>query len=234
MPTRTVKVPGIAVPVHITPRKKSKNIRIRVIDDKVHVSIPLRAPMVAATAFVIKHRAWINEKLAPSRNLQDYHHASLFDETPIVLQRTVGKNSSRYHNKQLIIRLSDADETEQIAYIEKTIFSYYKKRLKSMIEVDLDELSQKFQLYPELVRYKKVMSRWGSCSSDGVLTFSLFLAQQDRSLRRYVIAHELAHLKHMDHSAQFWELVQSMIPDYKTRRRALKLQPMRVVLRQQS
>jgi len=64
-------------------------------------------------------------------------------------------------------------------------------------------------------------SRWGSCSTHGAITLNLNLVQASAPLIDYVIVHELCHLREFNHSPRFWALVASVIPDWKTRRKAL-------------
>ena len=65
-------------------------------------------------------------------------------------------------------------------------------------------------------------TRWGSCSGRGTLSFNWRLILAPPEILDYVVVHELCHLTHMNHSKEFWNLVGSVIPDYKTRRKWLK------------
>ena len=65
-------------------------------------------------------------------------------------------------------------------------------------------------------------TRWGSCSGKGNLNFNCLLALAPVEIMDYVIVHELCHLKHMNHSKAFWDLVGQIMPDYEIRRKWLK------------
>ena len=72
------------------------------------------------------------------------------------------------------------------------------------------------------IKYRKMKSRWGSCSSKRVLTFNTELIKINKELIDYVIVHELAHIKHMNHSKQFHALVEKYLPLSKRLRKELK------------
>lgn len=65
-------------------------------------------------------------------------------------------------------------------------------------------------------------TRWGSCSSKGTLSFSFRLMMAPPRVLDYVVVHELCHLTHMNHSKDFWNMVASILPDYKEHRKWLK------------
>lgn len=65
-------------------------------------------------------------------------------------------------------------------------------------------------------------SRWGSCSSRGTLSFNYRLMMAPPKVLDYVVVHELCHLTHMNHSADFWKMVENIMPDYRTQKNWLK------------
>jgi predicted metal-dependent hydrolase len=77
------------------------------------------------------------------------------------------------------------------------------------------------------VRFKRVSvrdqkSRWGSCSRDGRLSFSYKIVFLPPGAARYIVAHELSHLKEFNHSRAFWAWVAASVPDYKEQRKEMK------------
>lgn len=65
-------------------------------------------------------------------------------------------------------------------------------------------------------------TRWGSCSSSGTLSFNYRLMLAPPAILDYVVVHELCHIHHMNHSADFWHAVEQILPDYKEKRKWLK------------
>lgn len=77
-----------------------------------------------------------------------------------------------------------------------------------------------FPFHSVTIRHQK--TRWGSCSRQGNLNFNAKIAKLTPQLADYIIVHELCHLREMNHSTRFWNLVSQTFPDYKTLRRQLK------------
>jgi len=77
-------------------------------------------------------------------------------------------------------------------------------------------------LSPAHVKISGAKKRWGSCSSKGHLNFSWRLMLADEELIDYVVVHELAHLRVMNHSPRYWAVVAQVMPDYKARQKLLR------------
>lgn len=110
-------------------------------------------------------------------------------------------------------------------------------RVDSLSESDIDALKMSaLEIIPDKVKYyasvvgveyagisiNKAKTRFGSCSSKGRLNFSCFLMQYPMEAIDYVVLHEVAHLKELNHSKKFWAIVEKHMPDYKERRLLLK------------
>ncbi|MBQ8288724.1 MAG: M48 family metallopeptidase [Clostridia bacterium] len=99
-------------------------------------------------------------------------------------------------------------------------------RLKAVAAAKLPERiaywSAKMGLTPASVKITSAKTRFGSCSSRRSICFSCFLMLYPDDAIDYVIVHELAHLKHMNHSAAFYRLVEQYLPDYRKREAILK------------
>lgn len=97
-----------------------------------------------------------------------------------------------------------------------------KERIKDKIAKRVSHYEQIMGLSANHITIKNQKTRWGSCSSKKNLNFNYRLAYMPQEILDYVVIHELAHLRHMNHSKQFWALVEQYLPDYRERRRWLK------------
>lgn len=109
-------------------------------------------------------------------------------------------------------------EQNQLSAVEKR----YKKAAREYIPARVAYFQQFTGGTYEKVVIRDQKTRWGSCSSNGTLSFNYRLMLAPPQILDYVVVHELCHLKHMNHSAEFWNAVEQILPDYKERRKWLK------------
>lgn len=98
--------------------------------------------------------------------------------------------------------------------LQKEARAYLPRRLKYLAEEHGFSYAR--------VRFGTQKGRWGSCSSKGTISLNVGLMLLDTELIDYVLIHELCHTRHMNHSKEFWGLVESCMPDYKARRKVIK------------
>jgi len=106
--------------------------------------------------------------------------------------------------------------------IAKSYDIFYKKRAKEFISARIEYFADLMNLSYSELKFRKMKSRWGSCSSKRVITFNSELIKVSKELIDYVVVHELAHLTHMNHSKEFHALVNLFIDDSKAIRKELK------------
>ena len=96
------------------------------------------------------------------------------------------------------------------------------ERLKCVIEKSIEKYSRTLQVMPNKVRIKDIKYAWGSCSSKRNITINLKLATKEEKVIEYVVLHEMCHLREMNHSKKFWDLVKENMNDYKVYKKKLK------------
>ncbi len=92
---------------------------------------------------------------------------------------------------------------------------WYKKNTLIFMKEKLDFFTKKFGLKYNKIKITSASKRWGSCSGKGNINFSWKLIMAPQEIVEYVIIHEIAHLRHKNHSQKFWKFVEEMMPDYK-------------------
>ncbi len=121
---------------------------------------------------------------------------------------------------------------EKEAWIKKTLEKSEKKENKEKLYTDeefkvivqdaANELIKETGLVPNKVRIRDIKYAWGSCSANKNITISYKLIRYSRQAIRYVILHELCHIKYMNHSKDFWNLVAKYMPNYKELKKEYK------------
>lgn len=106
--------------------------------------------------------------------------------------------------------------------IEKIIIEYYRYIAKQEVKAAMEDLQKRTGLIPLECKIKNLKATWGICSSKRKISINLNLMAYSRHAIEYVCLHELCHLKHMNHSKEFWDLVKYYMPDYKLAKAELK------------
>lgn len=98
------------------------------------------------------------------------------------------------------------------------------ERLSTIIKENVKKYSEKLGVEPKKVRIRKIKYAWGSCSSNQNITISMKLAKKEEKVIEYVVLHEMCHLVYMNHSKQFWNLLEKYMPEYKIYKNKLNKQ----------
>lgn len=96
------------------------------------------------------------------------------------------------------------------------------ENLKNTIQMAIQKYTNQLKVYPNKIRIKNIKYAWGSCSSNRNITINAKLANKSKEAIEYVVLHELCHLKEMNHSKKFWDLVEGCMSDYKVYRKELR------------
>ena len=205
-------------------RSKRKTVAIYIRDGRVEVRAPLKMPKHDIDRFVASKEKWIAGKLVKSSE-----QAQRRENFTLAYGDTV-----TYAGKQYPITAKtgkrvgfDGDSfymppdlsQEQIKYACVQIYRLLAKRdltKKAM------EFSKRMAVTPIAVKINAAKTRWGSCSGKKSINFSWRLIMADEDVIDYVVVHELAHITQLNHSAKFWAIVESILPDYKERQKRLK------------
>ena len=100
---------------------------------------------------------------------------------------------------------------------------YSKEEFKNIVEKYTSELIKETELVPNKIRIRNIKYAWGTCSKNKNITINYNLIKYSEQAIKYVILHELCHLKYMNHSNNFWNLIEKYMPEYKEIRKEFKV-----------
>ncbi|MDQ6985337.1 MAG: SprT family zinc-dependent metalloprotease [Candidatus Dojkabacteria bacterium] len=128
------------------------------------------------------------------------------------------KESVLNRNGELEVYLSETKRNNH----KDILYAWLRKQAKSEISKRTEVIASSYGFLYNRISVKDQKSRWGSCSSKKNLNFNWKLILVDKIEMDYVIVHELAHLRQMNHSSKFWDIVESIMPRYKEIKRNLR------------
>lgn len=205
-------------------RSDRKTIAIYVRDGEIEVRAPRRVPKHDIDRVVVSNEKWIQKKLAASNErLAQRENFSLAYGDYITCRGKQYPLTARdgthvgFDEEQFYMPPNLTPEQMKIACIQ-----IYRMLAKRDLTERVYRFAERMKVYPSAVKINGAKTRWGSCSAKKSLNFSWMLIMADDDVIDYVVVHELAHITEMNHSARFWAIVESVVPDYKERKARLK------------
>ncbi len=227
-------------------RGKRRTIGMAIGPDGLEVSAPRWVTIGEVEAALHEKADWIARKLVEMQERQQQLGAArivwadgvvlpyLGDQLQVVLDSssTLKKNSAQFelalptapqalHTLRLGLPLNA--EPQQI---RDAVQAWLMRQAKALFVERLNHYAPQLGVQWQRVSLSSAATRWGSASANGAIRLNWRLVHHKRDVIDYVVAHELSHLRVMDHSPRFWETVQSVMPDYAQRRRVLKDEPL--------
>ncbi|MDK2040958.1 M48 family metallopeptidase [Aliarcobacter butzleri] len=176
------------VTVKLVNKKNVKHCYIRVLkDDLIEIKSNIYFSLYDAKILVEKRKNWLENAIKKvSKN------ALLEDE---------------------FLYLGEVKKLQD--YNIKNLDKFYKNEIEKILPNIVETFSKKMDLYPSSISYRKNKRTWGSCNFKNGLNFNILLMKFPLEIMQYVVIHELSHIKHKNHSKNFWNLVEKYCPNYK-------------------
>lgn len=238
---RWVQLGSNAVPYTLK-RSARRTIGFSVGAAGLAVTAPKWSLIVEIEAALKSKQGWILTKLAQaqsnrSKQLQAQqrwaHGESLpYMGTHVVLHVGSGTSLTRlqhgmFENETLLLSLGE-DASE--AQIKDTAQAWLQQEAKRVFAQRIPVFEALLNVKVQSWRLSSAQGRWGSASSTGAVRLHWRLIHFKPDVIDYVIAHELSHLREMNHSPRFWEVVESVVPNYKAAKAELKAQALRAMV----
>ena len=212
--------------------RRKKTIQVTVDGGGVQVASPIDTPPGDLQALVRRRAPWILNHVtdgllavAPKRFVSGETLPYLGRNVRMVFETAdVRKLEVRFDHWRFSIKVPRGlGEDQRYAHIRKAMVAWYRGRAAIRLQVGVKKWLARFGGGPVpdvLIRDQR--QRWGSCAPDGTLRFNWRVVMLEPALVDYVIVHELAHLTVRNHSDEYWQLVNRVIPDAQERRRKLR------------
>ena len=207
-------------------RSKRKSVAIYVRNGRAEVRAPLRVSKKRIEGFIYQKVDWISKQLKEQQRkaaetfaLTDGAEILYLGEPVRICLTADTIDGVVLRDRTLHIPGSDLlNRSEDYFYtwLEQQARDYITPRAESLaLELGLAHRLQR-------VRFRKTKSQWGHCSSKGVVQYNWLIMLAPPQCVDYLIAHEICHLEHMNHSKIYWALVESVCPHYRESRRWIK------------
>jgi predicted metal-dependent hydrolase len=207
-----LKLPGGPARIEWRRSQRAQRVSLR-IDPRggaVVVTLPPRTGRTAGMALLMNHAAWVTERLAALPGRVPFEVGALVPLHGIEYciragRKGDGRSGVWVEGRQIHV----AGERE---FLSRRVADFMRLEARRRMSMLVAEKSAVADVRASRLTVKDTRSRWGSCASDRSLAFSWRLVMAPRFVQDYVAAHEVAHLRHMNHGPRFWALVQSLTP----------------------
>src|SRR5258706_1422525 len=204
-------------------RRGRRGVGLKVDAMGLTVNAPVTMPLARIEAFLRESERWVLRKIAEwsarrAPEVRWEEGAQLpYLGRPLTLRLAAGRTFAERRAAELHVRLRDATA----ASVRRAVVAWYKVAARDHLEARLAELSRASGIAPPRLAISAARSRWGSCNSRREIRLAWRLVKAPAHLVDYVVCHELAHLRQMNHSHAFWSEVERLCPDYRRLRAEL-------------
>ncbi|MCS6891992.1 MAG: SprT family zinc-dependent metalloprotease [Rhodovarius sp.] len=203
-------LPPIACPVrwHRSARARRVSLRICPREGAVVVTLPPRAGRGAGMALLQRHAQWVAEQLrgmAPPARLAPGGEVPIGGCPHPIRHEPGRRGGAMIEEGQLVV-------TGQVEFLPRRVLDFLRAEAGRRLSAAALAHAERLGVRPRAIRIKDPRTRWGSCAPDGTLAFSWRLVMAPPWVLDYVAAHEVAHLREMNHSDRFWTLVEQLTP----------------------
>lgn len=182
-------------------------LRVMPRDGAVILVLPTRASLKSGQQFVTEQVEWImarQEERPESQPWQDGAVLPLYGAPHIIRHRPAGRGGVWVEQDEIHV-------TGRSEHLPRRLRDWLKRRAREEFGNTARDMAASIGVQVRRVTVRDTQSRWGSCSAHGNLSFSWRLLLAPPAIGRYLVAHEVAHLRHMDHSDSFWSLCAELL-----------------------
>lgn len=222
---RQVVIAGQAVSYELR-RSQRRTIGLSIDHRGLRIGAPSRARIGDIENLIHQHGQWVLDKLAAWRDrpaatrlaVADGTVVSVLGEPLTIAFTSLGRARWQFGPSTLYLRVAPGDDAN--ALLEAAL----REKARAVFAERLAHHAPRLGVPVPPLRLSSARTRWGSCSHRGGIALNWRLVLMPLQVVDYVVCHELAHLKEMNHSPRFWSVVEQLCPDWQALRRELRQQ----------
>jgi predicted metal-dependent hydrolase len=208
--TELVPVQGALATVAFRRSSRASKISLRIdaAQGGIVITLPMRASRRAGLSLLQTHEAWVAEKLAALPSALPFKPGAavpVCGVPHIITPCAEGRGGAWLDSGRIWV-------TGGPEFLPRRVADCLKRLARQKLTALTTEKSRLAGLTPKCVRVKDTKTRWGSCAPDGTLAFCWRLILAPEFVQDYVVGHEVAHLRHMNHGKHFWALTEKLTP----------------------
>ena len=223
--SRTLLLRAGRVDYTLVRRRGRRGVGLKVDSSGLTVSAPLTVPVARVEKMVLESESWVLGKLEVWRTrqvpVQRWEDGAALPYLGGFLTLRLGeakRAAAEVAGAELLVRVPSRDELA----VRRAVVAWYRRTALAHLAQRAFFFSRLAVLAPPRVMLSSANSRWGSCNSRREVRLAWRLVKARPALVDYVVCHELAHLRHMNHSREFWAEVGRLCPDYRMLREELE------------
>lgn len=229
-----LQIDGRTVPVTVrhNPRAKRVIVRVDLAAGSVQVTAPTRRGLDKALLFAREQREWIAERLQqvpPPVPFRNGAHIPYRGKEHVIRYIGARREDALTRGPVWRVRAADTDGLPEIRvtghpdFVQRRVTDYLRAKAREELNERALFYADLYDVRPSRITVRDTTTRWGSCSPSRALSFSWRLILAPTYVLDYVAAHEVAHIRHMNHGPRFWGLVADAIPNYEPAKRWLEI-----------
>jgi hypothetical protein len=188
------------------------------------VRAPYNTPLPFIEHVINRKSLWIIKKLNEAASMPQYETRKFSEGELFMYLGNQYPLSIIENNKSAVRFVEDTIYISSKAFLnaERNIIRWYQTEAYKVLTERTEYFSASVNMKPSSIRLSGAKRRWGSCGRKGNINYNWRLIMAPLEILDYIVVHELAHLRHHNHSKQYWNLVFSIMPEYKSRELWLK------------
>ena len=224
------------MPVDVKRTQRKRTVGISVEERRVKIYAPKWVPLREIQEIIQKRAPWIDQQVqlqaalptVPPRLFVDGDNLPFLGRQYALRVAVASTPSVTLHGDQIVVALAPESGTLPFAGVEflarranevrDQLMEWYQAQAEDILTEATDRYADQLGVVPSAVTVRHYSSQWGSCSISGHIRLNRRIIFAGRQIAEYLVAHEVSHLEHHNHSRRFWDCVEDLDADFRKHR----------------